>query len=78
MSASMCASPLVFSELGDDHGICWAGWGVDCAAGCVCEAWHAEVGGVSAAGGDLVHLGELLAGAGQADFQSFGFAEPAG
>ena len=33
--------------------------------------------GVIAAGGDLVHLGELGARAGEADFQSFGFTEPA-
>ena len=32
---------------------------------------------VCAAGGDLVHLGELGAGAGEADFESFGFPEPA-
>lgn len=33
--------------------------------------------GVSSTGGDLVHLGEFGAGAGEADFESFGFAEPA-
>jgi hypothetical protein len=32
---------------------------------------------VIAAGADLVHLGEFGASAGKADFQSFGFAEPA-
>ena len=31
-----------------------------------------------AAGGDLVHLGELVPGAGEADLQSLGLAEPAG
>ncbi len=31
-----------------------------------------------AAGGDLLHLGELVPGAGQADLQSLGLAEPAG
>jgi hypothetical protein len=33
--------------------------------------------GAVAAGGDLVHLGELRAGAGEADLQALGFAEPA-
>jgi hypothetical protein len=33
--------------------------------------------GVPAAGGDLVHLGEFGLGAGRADFEAFGFAEPA-
>jgi len=28
-------------------------------------------------GGDLVHLGEFRAGAGETDLQAFGFAEPA-
>ena len=32
--------------------------------------------GGAAAGGDLVHLGEFAAGAGEADFQALGFAEP--
>jgi hypothetical protein len=32
---------------------------------------------VIAAGADLVHLGEFGVGAGKANFQSFGFAEPA-
>ena len=53
------------------------GWG-DGAACDVGEGGHAELGTAVAAGGDLVHLGELGPGAGQADFQSFGFAEPAG
>ena len=40
------------------------------------EAGDAEVDGGGAAGGYLVHLGELGPGSGQADFQAFGFAEP--
>jgi hypothetical protein len=52
------------------------GWGGDGVAGDVGEGGHAELGAVVAAGGDLVHLGELVPGAGQADFQSFGLAEP--
>ena len=45
-------------------------------AGCdVGEGGYPEVGSAVAAGGDLVHLGEFLAGAGQADLQSFGFAD---
>src|SRR2546430_15017547 len=54
------------------------GWGGDGAACDVGEGGHAELGAAVAAGGDLVHLGKLVPGAGQADFQSFGFAEPAG
>jgi len=55
------------------------GWpGGDCAAGGVGEVWHAQVDGGAAPGGDLVHLGELAAGAGEADFQALGFAEPPG
>jgi hypothetical protein len=54
-----------------------AGWVRAGAAGGVGEAGDAEVDGLVAAGGDLVHLGELGAGAGEADFQSFGFTEPA-
>jgi hypothetical protein len=54
------------------------GWGGDGAACDVGEGGHAELGAAVAAGGDLVHLGELVPGAGQADLQSFGLAEPAG
>jgi len=50
----------------------------DCAAGGVGEGWYAEVDGGAAAGGDLVHLGALAPGAGEADFQALGFAEPLG
>lgn len=53
-----------------------AGWVRAGAAGGVGEGGDAELGGVVTAGGDLVHLGEFGAGAGEADFQSFGFAEP--
>ena len=41
------------------------------------KAGDAELNGLVAAGGDLVHLVEFGAGAGEADFQSFGFTEPA-
>ena len=41
------------------------------------ERGYAELNGLSAAGADLVHLRELGLGASQADFQPFGFAEPA-
>jgi hypothetical protein len=44
------------------------------ATGRVGEAGDAEVDGVVAAGGDL---GEFGPRAGEADFQSFGFTEPA-
>jgi hypothetical protein len=40
-------------------------------------AGHSEVcHGSAAAGGDLVHLGEFLAGGGQADLQALGFSGP--
>jgi hypothetical protein len=47
--------------------------------GCRCSGLtggggHAEVGG---AVGAAVDLGELVLGAGEADFEAFGFAEPA-
>ena len=48
----------------------------DGAAGHCGETGYAEVHGGVAADGDLVHLGEFAARAGQADFQAFGFAEP--
>jgi hypothetical protein len=47
------------------------------AAGGVGEGGNAEVDGLAAAGGDLVHLCELGLGAGEADLQAFGLAEPA-
>src|SRR4051794_33332393 len=47
------------------------------AAGGVGEGGYSEVHGLVAAVADLVHLGEFGAGTAQADFQSFGFAEPA-
>ena len=48
-----------------------------CAAGGVGEGGNGEVDGLAAAGGDLAHLGELGLGAGEADLQAFGLAEPA-
>jgi hypothetical protein len=42
------------------------GRGGDRAASGVGEAWHAQADGGAAAGGDLVHLGELVLGAGAA------------
>ena len=54
-----------------------AGWVRAGAAGGVGEGGDAELDGLVAAGGDLVHLGEFGAGAGEADLQSFGLAEPA-
>ena len=39
-------------------------------------AGHSEVGHGAAAGGDLVHLGEFVAGGGEADLQALGFAGP--
>ena len=52
-------------------------WAGARSAGGVGEGGNAEVDGVAAAGGDLVHLGELGFGAGEADLQAFGLAEPA-
>ena len=41
-------------------------------------AGHSEVGhGAAAVGSDLVHLGEFVAGGGEADLQALGFAGPA-
>jgi hypothetical protein len=51
--------------------------GGDRAAGGVGEGGDAELDGVVAVGGDLVHLGEFGAGSGEADSESFGFTEPA-
>ena len=71
---------LVFSELGNDLGIgrvaaCLvrsgvvgvAGWVRAGAAGGVGEGGDAELDGLVAASGDLSHLGEFGAGAGEAD-----------
>ena len=49
----------------------------DGASGGVGVAGYAQLDGGVSAGGDLVHLAEFVAGAGEADFQAFGFAEPA-
>ena len=46
-------------------------------AGGVGEGGNAEADGLAAADSDLVHLGELGLGAGEADLQAFGLAEPA-
>jgi hypothetical protein len=51
--------------------VCVAG-----AAGGLGETGYPEVHGGAATGGDLVHLGELAAGAGEADFQALSFAVP--
>src|SRR5664279_779026 len=40
------------------------------------EGRDAELDEVAAPGGDLVHLGELASGAGQADLEAFGLADP--
>ena len=46
------------------------------ASGGVGESWYAQVHRGVAAGGDLVHLGEFVAGAGEAHFQALDRAEP--
>src|SRR5664279_1094822 len=46
------------------------------AAGSLGETGYPQVHCGAAAGGDLVHLGQLVAGAGEADLQALGFAEP--
>jgi hypothetical protein len=46
------------------------------AAGSLGETGYPQVHYGAAAGGDLVHLGQLAAGAGEADLQALGFAEP--
>ena len=50
--------------------------GGDGAAGDAGEAGHAEVDG-GAPPGEIVELGELVPGGGEADLQALGFAEPA-
>ena len=45
-------------------------------AGSFGEGGYAEVDGRMSARCDLVHLGEFVAGAGEADFQALGLAEP--
>jgi hypothetical protein len=69
-----CLSQPVGS-MGLRVGVRGGGYG-DGAAGDVGECGHAEAGGASAAGGDLVHLGEFGAGADETDFEAFGLAEP--
>jgi hypothetical protein len=70
----MCEGYGLVRELG---AVGRGGWGGDGAAGDVGESGDAELDGVVALGGDLVHLGELGFGAGEADFEAFGFTEPA-
>ena len=50
--------------------------GVAGAAGGVGEGGDAKTDSVRAAGCDLFHLSEFVAGAGEADFEAFGLAEP--
>jgi len=59
----------------NDHEICA---GLDCSdpAGDLAEGRHAESDRARGAG-PPVDLGELVVGAGEADLESFGFAEPA-
>lgn len=55
----------------------WLGRGCVGAASGVGEGGDAGLDGLIAAGGHLVHVGELGAGAVEADFEPLGFAEPA-
>ena len=48
-----------------------------CPPGDVGEGRHAEADGCVAAGDEPVDLGELGVGGGEADFEPFGFSEPA-
>ena len=43
--------------------------------GGLAEGRHSQIDGGSAAGGDVVHLGELVFGGGQVGFTAFGLAE---
>jgi hypothetical protein len=61
-----------FSELGQ-VGFGWSKRTVS-GSGFADGGWHAEVGGSA---GAAVDLGKLVVGAGEADFEAFGFAEPA-
>ena len=64
-----------FSELENDHDV-WAGLGCSVHGGGSAEGGHAEADWAGGAGAP-VDLGELVFGAGEADLESFGFAEPA-
>jgi len=64
-----------FSELENDHEV-WAGLGCSVHGGGLAEGGHSEPDGAWGAGAP-VDLGELVPGAGEADLESFGFAEPA-
>ena len=64
-------------ELLDLFAVCSGEAGTDGAAGNIAETRYAQVRGGVEAGGDLVHLNKLVAGAGQADFHALGFGEPA-
>lgn len=63
--------------VGSGFGCCGeGGWGGDGAAGCLGEGRHSEVDGGGLAVGELVHLGELGGGCGEADLESFDFSGP--
>jgi len=62
-------SPILRAALG-------VGWSDVGAAGGLGEGGHAELGRVSAFG-DLVHFGKFGPGPCEADFEAFGFSEPA-
>jgi hypothetical protein len=64
-----------FSELENDHEV-WAGLRCSVQAGGAAEGGHAESDWAGGAGAP-VDLGEFVFGAGEADLESFGFAEPA-
>ena len=79
--------PGIFSELGDHDGslgesglqswgLAWVGAVAGCAAGGFGEGGDAQVDCAVTAVGDLIHLGEFVAGSGEADFQALGFEEP--
>jgi hypothetical protein len=64
-----------FSELENDHDV-WAGLRCSVHGGGAVEGGHSESDRGGGAGAP-VDLGELVLGAGEADRESFGFAEPA-
>jgi len=64
-----------FSELENDHEV-WAGLRCSVHGGGSAAGGHSESDGGGGAGA-AVDLGEFVVGAGEADLESFGFAEPA-
>src|SRR5260370_29677830 len=75
MMHSSDARSSAFSELENDHDV-WAGLRCSVHGAGSAEGGHSKADRGGGAGAP-VDLGELVLGAGEADLESFGFAEPA-